>query len=229
MNNYLIFGIGLIAQTLYFGRTFLQWFKSENEGEVISPVMYWKISLVASLIMILYGILRHDFVILLGQMIVYFIYIRNLQLKNAWMKIHPGIRILIVVAPLMFFAWLMISRIYSLKSIALNHDIAPWLMIWGITGQLVFSFRFVLQWIYSEKEKTSVLPLKFWLISAIGAMIILIYAIFRLDPVLFISNSLGLFVYIRNIFLYKGMASILSRIDSRFINDLSDKISKKIN
>lgn len=229
MNTYLVYGIGLTAQALFFGRTILQWFKSENEGEIISPVMYWKISIAASLLMILYGIFRHDFVILLGQMIVYCIYIRNLQLKNAWVSIHPVFRSITIGAPAAVIIWLLTSRIYSFESIANNHDIAPWLMVWGITGQLVFSFRFIFQWIHSEKEKESVLPLKFWIISTIGALIILVYAIFRLDPVLFISNSLGMFVYIRNILIFNGSTGIFSRINSRFVNNLTGKISKKIN
>jgi lipid-A-disaccharide synthase-like uncharacterized protein len=179
--------------------------------------------------MILYGIFRLDFVILLGQMIVYFIYIRNLQLKNAWVTIHPVIRSITFVAPAAVIIWLLTSRNYSFESIANNHDIASWLMIWGITGQLVFSFRFVFQWIHSEKEKESVLPVKFWIISTSGALIILVYAIFRLDPVLFISNSLGLFVYIRNILLFNGRAGIFSRLNNLFFNNLYDKISKKIN
>ena len=87
MNSILIFSVGFLGQILFFSRTILQWFKSENEGEVISPVIFWQISLVASQIMQLYGILRNDFAILLGQFIVYFIYVRNLQFKNAWKKI----------------------------------------------------------------------------------------------------------------------------------------------
>jgi lipid-A-disaccharide synthase-like uncharacterized protein len=94
MNTYLIFGLGFFAQMLFFTRTIVQWFKSEKEGEIISPVIYWQISLAASILMLIYGILRNDFSIILGQSIVYIIYIRNLQLKNAWKNVavieEPG-------------------------------------------------------------------------------------------------------------------------------------------
>jgi len=75
MNNYFIFGLGFLSQILFFARTVTQWFKSEHEGAVISPVIFWQISLIASIMMLLYGILRDDSAIVLGQFIVYSVYI----------------------------------------------------------------------------------------------------------------------------------------------------------
>ncbi len=228
MNNLLIFGLGFLAQSLFFGRTILQWFKSENEGEVISPVVFWKISLVASQLMLFYGIFRNDFAIILGQAIVYFIYIRNLQLKKAWGSMHPVVRGIALAAPFAVMAWLFSGGTYSFRSIFGNHDIAPWLMFLGISGQLIFTCRFIYQWIHSEKEKESVLPLPFWIISTAGSLVIFVYAIFRRDPVLFISNGLGLFVYVRNILIHFGRRSLISRIDNKTFNAFSRKISDKI-
>lgn len=228
MNTYLIYALGFLAQFLFFGRTILQWFKSENEGEVISPVVFWKISLVASQLMLFYGIFRNDFAIILGQAIVYFIYIRNLQLKNAWKKMHLLLRCIAVGAPFAVMTWLLSGGTYSFKSMLGSQEIAPWLMILGISGQLIFTFRFVFQWVHSEKEKESVLPAGFWMISTAGALIIFGYAIFRRDPVLFISNGLGLFIYIRNLLIHFGKRSLISRIDNKTFHDLSRKISDKI-
>lgn len=228
MNAFLIFGIGFLGQALFFSRTMLQWFKSENEGEVMSPVIFWQISLVASMIMQLYGLLRNDFAILLGQFIVYYIYIRNLQLKNTWHKIHVVFRWFVVLFPAFVVVWIFRSDTNNLVSLFKNEDIPVWLLMLGSTGQLVFSFRFVYQWIQSEKEKSSVLPVKFWFISIAGSLIILVYAIFRLDPVLFLSNLIGLFVYLRNVLLDSGKESLLSKIDNRHFNTLSRKISDHI-
>ncbi len=228
MNGYLIFGLGFLAQFLFFGRTILQWFKSEYEGEIFSPVLFWKISLVASLLMLFYGIFRNDFAIILGQAIVYFIYIRNLQLKKAWKAIHPVIRLIVILAPFAVTAWLLAGSTYSFKSIFGNRDIAAWLMILGVTGQLIFTFRFVYQWIYSEKEKESLLPVGFWIISTIGALVIFVYAVFRRDPVLFLSNGLGLFVYIRNILIHSGKRSLMDRIGNQAFQNFSRKISNRI-
>jgi len=76
-------------------------------------------------------------------------------------------------------------------------------MIWGIIGQVTFTFRFVYQWIYSEKKGQSCLPLGFWIISIIGSIMILSYAIYRMDPVLFIGQGFGIVVYARNISLIR--------------------------
>jgi len=228
MNTYLIYSIGFLGQFLFFSRTIIQWFKSENEGEIISPVVFWQISLVASQIMLFYGIFRNDFAIILGQFIVYFVYIRNLQLKKAWKKMSIVVRVFAVSVPFLVIIWLLTGDTYNFSSILKNENIPFWLMVMGATGQIIFAFRFVYQWIHSEKEKESVLPGNFWIISIAGSLIIFVYAILRLDPVLFISNIFGLFVYTRNLLLYYGKSSLLSRIDSSFITDLSKKISDKI-
>jgi lipid-A-disaccharide synthase-like uncharacterized protein len=228
MNAYLVFGIGFLGQFLFFSRTILQWFKSENEGEIVSPVLFWKISLVASQLMLLYGILRYDFAIILGQFIVYFIYVRNLQLKNAWSAIPLVIRGFIVAVPLLIITWLITGSTINFNSLFRNEQIPLWLLLLGTAGQVVFSFRFIYQWIYSEKEKESVLPATFWMISIAGSLIIFIYSIFRLDPVLFISNLFGLFVYIRNVLICFGKNSLISRIQSDSIQNLSKRISDRI-
>jgi lipid-A-disaccharide synthase-like uncharacterized protein len=228
MHAYLIYGIGFLGQTLFFSRTLLQWFKSENEGEIISPVVFWQLSLLASQLMILYGLLRNDFAIMLGQFIVYYIYIRNLQLKNAWKRIFLVIRGMIIIAPLFIITWLIRGNTHNLTSLFKNENIPYWLIVLGSTGQLIFSFRFVYQWIQSEKEKSSVLPGKFWRISIVGSLIIFVYSVFRRDPVLFLSNLIGLFVYARNILIDSGKESLFSAINNRFINNLSRKISDRI-
>jgi lipid-A-disaccharide synthase-like uncharacterized protein len=228
MNSILIYCIGFLGQILFFSRTIIQWFKSENEGEIISPVIFWQISLVASQMMQLYGVLRNDFAILLGQFIVYYIYVRNLQLKNAWKKISPLFRGFTLIVPFLVISWILMSQTNNLSSLFRNEKIPLWLILLGSTGQLVFSFRFVYQWIQSEREKSSVLPVNFWIISIFGSMIILVYAIFRLDPVLLVANSIGVFVYARNILLDSGKESLLSRIDNRFVHKLSKKISDRI-
>jgi lipid-A-disaccharide synthase-like uncharacterized protein len=228
MHAYLIYGVGFLGQALFFSRTILQWFKSENEGEIISPVIFWQLSLLASQLMLLYGLLRNDFAIMLGQFIVYYIYIRNLQLKRAWSRIFPVFRGIIIIVPLLIITWLIMGNTHNLTSLFINENIPYWLIALGSTGQLIFSFRFVYQWIRSEKEKSSVLPGKFWMISIAGSLIIFVYSIFRRDPVLFLSNLIGLFVYVRNILIDSGKSSLISGINNGFIHTLSKKISDRI-
>ncbi len=73
-----------------------------------------------------------------------------------------------------------------------------WLAI-GFTGQLMFAMRFLIQWLYSEKHKESLIPKAFWYFSIAGGLILLAYAIHRLDPVFILGQSMGVLIYARNL------------------------------
>ncbi|WP_346861652.1 lipid-A-disaccharide synthase N-terminal domain-containing protein [uncultured Draconibacterium sp.] len=227
MNSILIIGLGFLAQGLFFIRTIAQWFKSEQEGEVISPIVYWQISLVASILMLTYGILRNDFAIVVGQSLVYSIYIRNLQLKKVWNKMHLISRSLFVLIPIAYWVWLIYSG--NINSILKNESVSLFWMVWGTIAQLIFISRFFYQWIHSEKEKESLFPLGFWIISTFGSLMIFTYSVARIDPVLFASHSMGLFVYFRNILLHYGKGSLFEKFgDIPALNKLIGKVSNKI-
>lgn len=71
----------------------------------------------------------------------------------------------------------------------------------GFVGQAMFSMRFIVQWIASEKAGKSVVPFLFWIFSIAGSMILLWYAIYRQDPVIILGQSTGLLIYARNLHL----------------------------
>ncbi len=77
-----------------------------------------------------------------------------------------------------------------------------WLII-GLTGQAFFTMRFLVQWIYSERKKESVVPVSFWIFSIVGSLILLSYAIYRRDPVFILGQSFGFIVYFRNLHLIR--------------------------
>tara|TARA_B100001964_G_C14142980_1_gene558321 strand:- start:891 stop:1184 length:294 start_codon:yes stop_codon:yes gene_type:complete len=78
-------------------------------------------------------------------------------------------------------------------------------LIIGFGGQTVFASRFIIQWIYSERLGRSAIPLAFWYLSIVGGFSLLIYAIFRQDPVIIVGQLFGIFIYSRNLILiYKG-------------------------
>ncbi len=228
MKDIFIYGIGFLAQFLFFGRTIVQWFKSEQEGKVLSPSLFWKLSLVASITMLSYGILRNDPAILVGQLLVYFIYVRNLHLKGAWQSMNFFIKLIILTTPAIILSYLFFGTTYSLNTFFKNENIAFWLMVWGIVAQIVFISRFFYQWIYSENQKESVLPLGFWIISICGSAMNFVYAIYRLDPVLFAAHSLGMFIYLRNILIHFNKKSLFDRINIPVVNKLIAYISGKI-
>jgi lipid-A-disaccharide synthase-like uncharacterized protein len=82
-----------------------------------------------------------------------------------------------------------------------------WLAI-GLLGQALFSARFLVQWIASERHKRSVVPHAFWYFSIGGGLTLLAYAIYRRDPVFIIGQGAGLFVYARNLwFIHRAAPS----------------------
>ena len=71
----------------------------------------------------------------------------------------------------------------------------------GLAGQLLFSLRFLVQWVSSERQGRSVMPIAFWYFSIAGGAVLLSYAIYRQDPVFILGQTGGLFIYIRNLML----------------------------
>jgi lipid-A-disaccharide synthase-like uncharacterized protein len=74
-----------------------------------------------------------------------------------------------------------------------------WLGV-GFLGQALFSARFLVQWIKSEREKKSVFPVAFWYFSIAGGVTLLAYAIYRQDPVFILGQATGLLIYFRNLY-----------------------------
>ena len=75
-----------------------------------------------------------------------------------------------------------------------------WLIV-GFLGQALFTARFVVQWLVSERRHDSVVPVAFWWLSLMGGTALLSYAAWRRDPVIVVGQAMGLLVYVRNLML----------------------------
>ena len=201
MGGYMIYIIGFLAQICFSGRLLFQWILSERAKRVVSPSIFWLLSLLGSYLLFFYGWLRDDFAIILGQLISYYIYIWNLDIKNDWQKIPRPIRYVLIATPFLAIGYMFTESRAFISQFFQNEKLPLWLLVYGSLGQIVFTLRFVYQWIYSRKRHESMLPLGFWLISLSGSTIIVSYAIVRHDPVLILGQSTGLVVYLRNIWI----------------------------
>jgi lipid-A-disaccharide synthase-like uncharacterized protein len=85
---------------------------------------------------------------------------------------------------------------YLLDVFVLNLD---WWVVLGFIAQVMFTLRFTVQWIASERAGHSVVPVAFWLFSIAGGLLLLIYALYRRDPVFIAGQAFGVFVYLRNL------------------------------
>jgi len=201
MNEWFVYLIGFLAQLLFGSRMVIQWIHSEKAGYVVSPTLFWKTSLIASALFLVYGFLRTDIIIIAGQVVAYFIYIRNLQLKGEWIQFSTFARIFFFLLPVIICLSYLLQG--SQKQSMLPVFSSDYLSILiGGTGQLLLNVRFIYQWYVSEKSGVSYLPLGFWVISAVGSVLVIGYSVMKLDPVLFVAQALGVIVYTRNIVLF---------------------------
>ena len=199
--SYLVFALGFLAQIFFSLRTLLQWWKSEKARKVESPAGYWILSVLGAYIMFIYGVMRDDFSIILGQLISYYVYLWNLGAKGIWKRIVPLLRIVLLLTPVAAVLMLLRNAAEYLQSFFFNDDIPFWLVIFGSAGQIIFTLRFVYQYFYSQRKHQSALPAGFWIISLIGSSVIIAYGLFRRDPVLILGQSFGFVAYIRNLMI----------------------------
>lgn len=200
--DWIMFTIGFGAQLFFTARTLLQWVLSEKEKKVSSPSTYWVFSVLGAWLMFLYGVLRNDFSIILGQIISYYVYLWNLDAKGIWARLGIAIRATLLVTPVIAAVFLLKDMTVFLSEFLRNDDIPLALVIFGSAGQIIFMLRFLYQWAYSKKKHESVLPAGFWVISLIGSGIIITYGIFRKDPVLILGQSFGFVAYCRNLMIW---------------------------
>jgi len=95
-----------------------------------------------------------------------------------------------------------------------------WLVLaFGFSGQALFSARFLIQWIASERQRKSVVPVLFWYFSLAGGLTLFLYAIYREDPVFMLGQGFGLIVYIRNLWLIRHEKRAAQRLAPPVPND----------
>ena len=199
--HWIVFTIGFAAQFFFAGRTLFQWLYSERKKEVTSPSAYWGLSVIGAFLMFVYGVMRDDFSIILGQFISYFVYLWNLDAKGLWKKFSPVLKAVLVLTPFIAVGLLLHDAKSFVANMFQNEDIPLWLVLFGSAGQIIFTLRFVYQWFYSHRLHESVLPRGFWIISLIGSGVIVAYGLFRKDPVLILGQSFGFVAYVRNLML----------------------------
>lgn len=205
-HNILVQLFGYSAQALFGIRFFIQLYQSEKSGKVLSPLLFWQISLLASALLLIYSILVRDMPVMLGQLLGYVIYIRNLLIMKEWQKYPDWVKWFIRLLPIVAFAVIMSSHEYSFSGIIENNSNLL-LLTWGLFGQAVFASRFIYQWVHSEKKQESLFPPAFWILSITGAVLISSYAWYmHLYPII-IGHAFGMIVYVRNLMIHFNILS----------------------
>ena len=195
-SSWYIYALGFVAQGLFSARILVQWLMSEKRKEVVNPTIFWVLSLVASIVYFVYAYLRNDFSIMLGLFISYFIYIWNMGMKGVWKKLPDAARIttvsLLVALPFVAVSVLFLRDPSAAVDTLFKNELIPgWMIVMGTVGQLVFTVRFIYQFLYSRKRNESLLPVGFWIIGIVGATILVTYGALRHDWVLLVGQAFG--------------------------------------
>ena len=114
----------------------------------------------------------------------------------------------------------------AMMLIALSHDLGDYLydvfvarfdfwLAFGIVAQVLFTARFIVQWIASERAGRSVMPLAFWIFSMAGGLLTLVYGLVRREPVIIMGQALAVFIYVRNLMLIFARSARESGVSRR--------------
>lgn len=193
-----VYLLGFSAQVFYGARALVQWIASEKHHRIESPDLYWILSVAGSAILIYYGMLRLDFSVVIGEFVAFYIYMWNMaakgMLRKNWLKIALGVIPLVLVS-------IMLKDFSAFKlDFFDNPDMPLALLAFGLIGQFLIKFRFVYQWVYSVAHKESLMPVSFWAITAVGSLLLIVYALIRHDWVVLFSQ-VGIVPAVRNIMI----------------------------
>jgi len=186
--------LGLTGQALFGLRMLLQWVASEKAGRSVVPRWFWHISLAGSACVISYAALVGNLVFLLTALPGAFVYARNLTLRGPTQLVH-----LVHLVPLAAVLGTLVVWAALQKPLAGP----PVLAGVGFAGWLLWMSRFLVPWWISERRGTASLGATFWMVSLVGALLLLVYAAWLRDPVMILAFAVGPVAYVRNLLLIR--------------------------
>ncbi len=195
--------VGWTGQAVFTWRVIQQWLASEKAKRSVVPSQFWAWSLLGTALLLVYSFHRRDPVFLVGFLVNSFLYGRNwvLTAREGAGRAKSGSPLLPVLLGLGVF--LAVEILAVLRQQELMKDPEPlgaWLIV-GFAGQALWSSRFVVQWYASERLGRSVMPASFFWMSLLGGLLLLAYAIHRVDWVMMAAFALNPIPYARNLVL----------------------------
>ncbi|WP_213357480.1 lipid-A-disaccharide synthase [Chlamydiifrater phoenicopteri] len=216
-----LYPVGLVAN-LFFGSAFiLQWVLSTKFKQSFVPKTFWYLSSIGSFMMIFHGVIQSQYPVTLLHSVNFVISLRNINLYNKrpapFLNVVLLMSFTIVLTSIPFIlqsficensCWMATPNIFNLP---INPPNLTWRIV-GCFGLFIFSSRFLVQWLYAERFKTSNFPEVFWKIGFLGCLLSLLYFIRVADPINILSYGCGIFPPIANLFLiYKNRKRLISQ------------------
>ena len=203
-------GLGVAGAVIFFGRFYLQWIASELKHESVVPVGFWYMSSVGSLMLLAYGVYSQSPVGVLSYSFNMVVYARNLvhiwRAKGGWTRFrsvlfHSSVGVVLMIAVcLVVYTWR--HEYESTRAAAASAALRNWLWIGvGVFGQGLFACRFLLQWLVTEVKRQSVIPVAFWYISLVAAVLMMASYSQQSEWLYTIGVGSTLAIYARNLWL----------------------------
>lgn len=206
--------LGVLGGTIFYGRFYVQWLFSEAKRRSVIPTAFWYMSMVGSILLLIFGVVTRSPLGTLGQSLNQVVYSRNLiHIWRARGTLTPRINyalngavaiVAITASALVLFTW----RNEFQNNQTLDSEEATRTWVWlaiGVTGQALFALRFIIQWIATEMSGRSVVPTIFWHLSIVAATLQIACFIQRAEWVFAIGMSATIGIYARNLwFIYHG-------------------------
>lgn len=204
------FILGAIGATLFYSRFLVQWLASERAGRSVVPVSFWYLSSTGTIALLVYALAIRSPLGALSQCFNIVVYTRNLvhigrkrgTLSATASLILQGLAGAVSAVAILLAGrlWLEALHVYPSAHESGAPGSPVWLLL-GLAGQVLFSCRFLIQWIATERRGESVIPAAFWYLSVVASALQLACFVQRGEWIFATGMALTLFIYGRNIAL----------------------------
>ena len=195
-----VYLLGLVAMGVYGSRILIQWYMSEKSHRVESPGIYWVLSSLGAVLLYVYGWLRKDLSIIVGESLGYYVYMWNIGILGLYKRVPRIVIILQALFPLFIIGLIIKDWTVFVETFLHNEYVPLGLLLFGIAGQVTYEIRSIYQLVYSVRRRQSVLPLGHWVLAVIGSLMIITYGLIRHDWVLAVGQF-SIFFSIRNLMI----------------------------
>ncbi|MEZ6014905.1 MAG: lipid-A-disaccharide synthase N-terminal domain-containing protein [Planctomycetota bacterium] len=187
-----------IGNACYFSRFLIQWFKSERSGRTEAPRIFWWLSVFGAVLLATYTWLIGEPILMLSYLLVLGIYVRNLSLGRGASDRKPASLVWTIVIAIAGWGLVVGTNLSHLKVPV--GDQRYWTVV-AMLGTAIWSSRFIVQWLTSERRGEAYFPRVFWWLSLAGNSLLLAYVIHLGDTPLIAGYSIGPLVQVRNLMI----------------------------
>jgi len=202
--------LGIAAAIIFYGRFYIQWIVSEIRKESVIPVVFWYMSAVGSVMLLVHasyirspvGVLSHSFnIVIYARNLVHIWREKETLSRRRNIAVH-GLIGLVVSMSLVLLAVTWLREYEAVSGEETSVQVRNWIWIGvGVVGQGLFACRFLIQWIASERARKSVVPVVFWYISLAASVLLAASHFQRAEWIFAIGVGSTSFIYLRNLWL----------------------------